>query len=52
MPETNIFTDAMREASGADIAMQNGGSIRNQQLTAGDVTKAQLITILPYGNIL
>lgn len=48
----NILTDAMREASGADIALQNGGSIRDQALTAGDVTKAQLITILPYGNVL
>lgn len=48
----DIITDAMREASGADIALQNGGSIRDQQLAAGDVTKAQLITILPYGNVL
>lgn len=48
----NILTDAMRAVSGADIAMQNGGSIRDQELTEGDVTKAQLITILPYGNVL
>lgn len=48
----NIITDAMREFSGADIAMQNGGSIRDIELTAGDVTQAQLITILPYGNVL
>ncbi|MDL2219553.1 5'-nucleotidase C-terminal domain-containing protein [Ruminococcaceae bacterium OttesenSCG-928-O06] len=48
----NIVTDAMREVSGADIAMQNGGGIRDQQLAAGDVTKAQLIAILPFGNVL
>ncbi|MDR1961334.1 MAG: 5'-nucleotidase C-terminal domain-containing protein [Gracilibacteraceae bacterium] len=48
----DILTDAMRAVSGADIAMQNGGSIRDQELAAGDVTKAQLITILPYGNVL
>lgn len=48
----NITTDAMREVSGADIAMQNGGSIRDQELTQGDVTKAQLVTIFPYGNVL
>lgn len=48
----NIITDAMREASGADIALQNGGGIRDQQLTKGDVTKAQVVTILPFGNVL
>lgn len=48
----NILTDAMREVSGADVAMQNGGSIRDQQLTTGDVTTAQILTILPYGNVL
>lgn len=31
----DIITDAMREASGADIALQNGGGIRDQQLAAG-----------------
>ncbi|MDR0927414.1 MAG: 5'-nucleotidase C-terminal domain-containing protein [Ignavibacteria bacterium] len=48
----NIITDAMRIASGADIAIQNGGSIRDQQLKAGQITKSQLINIMPYGNIL
>lgn len=48
----NITTDAMRAVSGADIALQNGGNIRDQQLAAGDVTKAQMITIFPYGNII
>ena len=47
----DIVTDAMRAVSGADIAMQNGGGIRDQELAAGAVTKAQLITILPFGNI-
>lgn len=48
----DITTDAMREVSGADIAMQNGGSIRDQKLTTGDVTKSQIISIFPYGNVL
>lgn len=48
----NIVTDAMLLASGADIALENGGGLRNQQLTAGAVSKAQLISILPFGNTL
>lgn len=48
----NITTDAMREVSGADIAMQNGGSIRNQHLTAGEITTGEILTIFPYGNII
>lgn len=48
----NLTTDAMRTVSGADVAIQNGGSIRDQQLAKGDVTKAQLVTVFPYGNVL
>lgn len=48
----NIITDAMREVSGADITLQNGGGIRDIELAAGNITKAQLITILPFGNVL
>lgn len=48
----DMTADAMREASGADIAMQNGGNIRDQELKKGDITKAQLVTVFPYGNVL
>jgi hypothetical protein len=46
----NIVTDAIRRASGADIAFINGGSIRDQFLPAGEITKAQLVKALPYSN--
>ena len=50
----NIVAEAMLAASGADIALENGGGIRdtNSVLPAGDVTIEQLVTILPFGNVL
>ena len=49
-----IIAEAMLAASGADIALENGGGIRdtNPVLPAGDVTVEQLVTILPFGNVL
>ena len=50
----NIVAEAMLAASGADFALENGGGIRdtNAVLPAGDVTVEQLVTILPFGNVL
>jgi 2',3'-cyclic-nucleotide 2'-phosphodiesterase (5'-nucleotidase family) len=52
--ETNlgkIITDAMITATGADIAITNGGGIR-ASIAAGDVTIGDVITVLPFGNII
>lgn len=45
----NLITDAMRHASGADIALTNGGGIR-ASIPAGDITKGDVLTVLPFGN--
>lgn len=52
--ETNlgkIIADSMIEASGADVAITNGGGIR-ETIAAGDVTRGDVITVLPFGNII
>jgi len=45
----NLITDAMRSVTGADIALTNGGGIR-ASIDAGDITKGEVITVLPFGN--
>ena len=50
--ETNLgdfCADAMRDQSGADIAIIGGGSIRTD-LPAGDVTYGDLMSVFPFGN--
>ncbi|OAZ49325.1 5'-nucleotidase C-terminal domain-containing protein [Paenibacillus polymyxa] len=50
--ETNLgdlLTDAMRDVTGADVALTNGGGIR-ASIKAGTVTKGDVITVLPFGN--
>ncbi|MDF3005865.1 MAG: 5-nucleotidase/2,3-cyclic phosphodiesterase-like hydrolase [Oscillospiraceae bacterium] len=50
--ETNLgdlITDAMCAESGAQIALINGGSIRDS-IPAGDITKGNIINVLPFGN--
>ena len=47
----NLITDAMRSASGAQIALFNGGGIR-ATIPAGSITKAQILETLPFGNYL
>ncbi len=52
--ETNagdIVADAFRDATGADIALTNGGGLRNQP-KAGDLTYGDFIQLLPYDNYL
>ena len=53
MGETNagdIVTDAYRLMTGADIAVLNSGSIRNELQKTGDLTYGDLLTLLPYDN--
>jgi 2',3'-cyclic-nucleotide 2'-phosphodiesterase (5'-nucleotidase family) len=45
----NLIADAMIDASGADMAFQNGGGIR-ADLASGDITLEGLYTLLPFDN--
>jgi len=49
MPIGNLIADAVLWYSNADIAFTNGGGIRDI-LPAGDVTKGNIISVLPFGN--
>ena len=52
--ETNLgdlVADAYRTATGADVAMVNGGGIR-VTIDAGDITMNQILKAHPFGNIL
>ena len=45
----NVLTDAMREATGADIAFQNGGGIRTN-ISRGDITLYKIYEAFPFVN--
>ncbi len=47
----DLITDAMRTASGAQIALQNGGGIRADVLK-GPITLEQIYTVLPFDNVI
>ena len=49
----NLIADAMRAATGADIAIMNGGGIRaDRTYDAGaTLTRRDILTELPFGNI-
>ncbi len=47
----NLITDSMRWATGADAAFLSGGNIR-ASIPAGDITMGQVLTTLPYSNLL
>lgn len=50
--ETNLgdlCADAFKEATGAEIAIQNGGGIR-KNLMQGEITYGDILNVLPYGN--
>ena len=47
----NLITDAMRDSTGADIAMTNGGGIR-ASIEAGDITIEDILTAFPFTNTL
>ncbi len=45
----NLITDAMMSATNADAAITNGGGIR-ASIDQGDITKGDVINVLPFGN--
>jgi 2',3'-cyclic-nucleotide 2'-phosphodiesterase/3'-nucleotidase len=45
----NFVTDAMREASGVDVAMQNSGGLR-ADLPEGPVTRGTIFEVMPFDN--
>ena len=47
----DFVVDAIREEMGTQIAILNGGSVRTA-LEAGDITKGDLLAILPFENLL
>ena len=47
----NLVADAMRFAGKADVAIQNGGGIRTNIATAGNVTVGDTFNILPFTNL-
>lgn len=50
--ETNLgdfITDAMIKATGADIAITNGGGIR-ESIEKGTITKGDVLTVFPFTN--
>ncbi|MGB7270152.1 MAG: 5'-nucleotidase C-terminal domain-containing protein [Albidovulum sp.] len=49
----NLIADAMRAATGADIAIMNGGGIRaDRTYDAGStLTRRDMLTELPFGNV-
>jgi 5'-nucleotidase/UDP-sugar diphosphatase len=48
----NLIADAIRESTGGDVAITNGGGIRaNKQYPAGvKLTRRDILTELPFGN--
>jgi 2',3'-cyclic-nucleotide 2'-phosphodiesterase (5'-nucleotidase family) len=44
-----LVAAALVKGTGADVALVNGGSIRDS-LPAGDITKGMFLTVMPYGN--
>ena len=49
MPLGNLIADATLYATGADIALQNGGGMRDV-IAAGEITHGDIIAVLPFGN--
>ena len=47
----NLITDAMIVASGADVALTNGGGIR-ASIDAGEITLGEVLTSFPFTNVL
>jgi len=45
----NLITDAILDATGADLVMTNGGGIR-ASIDVGEITIEEIITVLPFGN--
>ena len=50
-PLGNLVADAMRIIGAADVAITNGGGLR-ADIRIGDITKGDINSILPFGNVL
>ena len=50
-PLGNLVADAMRVLGDADITVTNGGGLR-ADIQIGDITRGDLNSILPFGNVL
>lgn len=48
---SNLVTDSMLWATGADAAFLGGGNIR-ASIDAGDITKGDVLNVLPFSNLL
>lgn len=46
----NLIADSLREVTGADLAIQNGGGIR-ASINPGEITIKDIYTVLPFDNI-
>ena len=46
----NLITDAMRSETGAQVGLENGGGIR-ASIKQGQVTRGDVLTVLPFGNL-
>ena len=46
----NLITDAMRFETGAQVGLENGGGIR-ASIKPGEVTLGDVLTVLPFGNL-
>ena len=48
-----LLTDALRSATGADVALSNGGGIRGDRTYPADtvLTRKDILTELPFGNV-
>ena len=46
----DVITDAIRAATGADVAIQNSGGIR-ADIPAGKITMEQVYTVLPFDDV-
>lgn len=47
----NLIADAIREETGVQVALQNGGGIR-ASIEQGTVTLGDVMTVLPFGNLI
>lgn len=45
----NLATNALLDVSGADVALTNGGGIRDS-IEIGDITKGDVLRVFPFGN--
>ncbi len=45
----NLLADAIRDETGSDMAITNGGGIR-ADIDEGEVTIGEVLTVLPFGN--